>query len=238
MPRKKPQSNKRRELVSQEILERAAALFAERGFANTSLQDVAKALEISRTALYHYIGGKDELLEALVRGLSGDAERSLKKIVADPDLDPVEKLRTALRDMATRIAENPARFRLLLISEGDLPAKLAAEHQRSRRRIFDQLRAVVHDGIESGRFRLVDESVAAFGLLGMCNWVAWWYRPGRPAGAEPSEIAASLADLGVVSLLATPTRVPEGAAGVEHAIGLLRTDLDYLQRTLETGTKG
>lgn len=232
MPPRKRQSNTRRDLVSQEILERAAALFAQRGFANTSLQDVAQALDISRTALYHYIGGKDELLETLVRGLTLETEQSLRAIVADEELDPKAKLAAAIRSMATRIANNPARFRLLLVSEGNLPERLAAEHEQSRRRVLRHLRAIVHDGIEAGQFRAVDERVAAFGLLGMCNWVAWWYQAERESAPTADEVADQLAAAGVASLRVAEERAPGGEDAVQHALGLLREDLDYLQRSL------
>jgi len=233
-PRKR-QSTTRRELVSQEILERAAALFAERGFSDTSLQDVAQALQISRTALYHYVGGKDELLETLVRGLTLETEQSLAQIAADDALDPVAKLSAALRSMATRIANNPARFRLLLVSEGSLPEPLVGEHRQSRRRILRHLQGIVHAGIEAGRFRSVDERVAALGLLGMCNWVAFWYVPGRPRSATAEQVADELAALGVASLRVADDRAPTGEAGVRHAVALLREDVDYLQRMLGPG---
>src|SRR5213079_854717 len=55
----------RRELVENEIYEIAIRLFAERGFAGTSLQDIADALGITRPALYYYVKSKDELLAKL-----------------------------------------------------------------------------------------------------------------------------------------------------------------------------
>jgi AcrR family transcriptional regulator len=233
MPPRLRQSNVRHELVSQEILEKAAALFAQRGFSDTSLQDVAKALGISRTALYHYIGGKDELLATLVRGLTGETAESLERIASDDTRDPVDKLRAAVRGMATRIAQNPARFRLLLMSEGSLPEPLATEHNRARRRALRAITAILRAGIQTGQLRPTDERIAAFGILGMCNWVAWWYQPGREKGADPEQIADQLATIAVAGLLTSAERSPKGSAGVEHAMDLLRKDLDYLQRALQ-----
>lgn len=56
----------RRDLVENEIYDHAARLFAERGFAGTSLQDVADAMGLTRSALYYYVKNKDELLARLV----------------------------------------------------------------------------------------------------------------------------------------------------------------------------
>jgi AcrR family transcriptional regulator len=231
MPRK-PQSNTRRDLVSNEILEKASALFADRGFANTTLQDVAQALEISRTALYHYVGSKDELLRTLVRGVTRETADGLERIAFDDTLDPVGKLEAALRDMSTRIANNPARFRLLLMSEGTLPEPLASEHQAARRAVLAHLTAIVREGVEGGRLRILDEQLTAFALLGMCNWVAWWYRPDREGGPTVEDVANHLAVLGVESVRAADERSSPGSSGVEHALTLLRQDLAYLERSI------
>src|ERR1700751_1024305 len=65
-PRTTGRAGLRRRLVEQEILERAAELFAERGFSGATVQDLADALGVSRPALYYYAKSKDVLLEQLV----------------------------------------------------------------------------------------------------------------------------------------------------------------------------
>jgi AcrR family transcriptional regulator len=233
MAQRKPHSSTRRDMVSGRILEQAAALFAERGVSGTSLQEVADALGISRTALYHYIGGKDELLATLVSGLSGETADSFERIAKDRSLEPLEKLRGAVRDMAIRIANNPARFRLLLLSESQLTEPLASEHQKARRRALDALCAIVSEGVRAGVLRPVDARVAAFAVLGMTNWVAWWYRADREGGHTPDELADELADIGLEGLRAAADRgAPVGMDAVGHAIHLLKQDVGFLEQTL------
>jgi AcrR family transcriptional regulator len=234
-PKRQGQSNARRELVSQEILEKSSALFAERGFANTSLQDVAQALEISRTSLYHYIGGKEPLLAELVHGLTRETADGLEKIAANEALDPLERLEAAVLDMTTRIANKPSRFRLLLLSEGSLPPALADEHRTARKRALQYLRSIIRAGMEAGQLRALDENVAAFSVLGMCNWVAWWYQPERNGGLRVEQVAAYIADLAIASLSTSAGRLPTGKLGPQHAIEILRKDLDYLERSLKGG---
>jgi len=242
MPPRKPQSNARRELVSQEILERAAALFAERGFASTSLQDVAAALDISRTALYHYIGSKEELLGTLVRGLTQETAEQLQRIAADESLDPIGRLEAAIEGMARRIATRPGRFRLLALSESSLPDPLAAEHQAAKREVLERLAGIVREGVASGALRPLDERVAALGLLGMCNWIAWWSRPER--GDDAERIAREVARMGVAAVQAPAARGAGAAGGkddVAQALGALRENVERLERALdarETVTDG
>jgi len=229
-PRRRP-STTRRDLVSNQILERAAALFAERGFANTSLQEVADALEISRPALYHYIRSKDDLLAALVRGITQQTAASLGEIAGDPELEPLEKLGRAIRDMVLRIAANPARFRLLLASEDMLPEPLAAEHQEARRLALHHLSDIIRTGVDSGELRRVDEAIAAFAVLGMCNWVAQWYSADREGAAAPERLADELAAIGIAGLSADGGAAAS-ADGVATAFESARKALDELERAV------
>src|SRR5215468_7458321 len=71
----------RRDLVANEIYDQATRLFAERGFAGTSFQDIADAVGLTRPALYHYVRSKDELLEKLVAEITEDSATALKAIM-------------------------------------------------------------------------------------------------------------------------------------------------------------
>ena len=98
----------RRELVENEIYEHAIRLFAERGFAGTSLQDIADALGITRPALYYYVKSKDELLAKLAADVAGGSAAQIAELAARPDLDAAGKLREIAR-LTCRPAGDPAR---------------------------------------------------------------------------------------------------------------------------------
>jgi AcrR family transcriptional regulator len=221
-------STARRELVVNEIYEQATRLFAERGFAGTSLQDIAEAVGLTRPALYYYVKGKDELLAKLVAEITEESAASIDAIARRADLDPAAKLRAIVKASVQRQAEHAARFRLLLLSEAELPVEIAAAHNAGRRAVLKSIAQVIDRGIEEGVFRPVDARIAALGVLGMNNWVAWWFTPGRD---RIETVAEELADLAVASLLNAPDRavVEPGPAGV---LKLLRHDLDRLERLL------
>src|SRR5215469_4875878 len=88
----RPTRTTRRDLVEAQIYEQAARLFAERGFAATTPQDIADAVGISRQALYYYIKSKDEILARLVSDISEQALAAGRQIAARP-LDPPALLR-------------------------------------------------------------------------------------------------------------------------------------------------
>jgi AcrR family transcriptional regulator len=221
-------STRRRELVENQMYEQAARLFAERGFAGTSLQDIADAMGITRPALYYYVKSKDDLLAKLVSEITEGPAADMKAVAERADLDAVGKLRAIARLIAVRQASQPVRFRLLVLSEAELPEELARAHERGRRAVLKTLSEVIDGGVVSGQFRPVDPRVAALGVLGLCNWVAWWFRPGRDS---VDAVAEALADMAVASLRRAEHRVPadEGPAA---ALALLRQDLDHLERLL------
>lgn len=234
--RHRRQSRTRKELMSAEILNKASAVMADRGFANTSLQDVANALGMSRSSLYHYIGSKEQLLAMLVRGLTRETADDLTYLASMSELAPTERLETAIRHMIVRIARNAPRFRLLLASEGSLPSKLAREHAAARREVLRGLTTIISAGIEQNLLRRMDGRTAALGVLGICNWVAWWYDPDRPEMRDVDRMASDLANLALAGLLETTNRIPAGPPGVLHAVNLLRQDLEYLQQALSSSS--
>ena len=219
----------RRELVENEIYEHAIRLFAERGFAGTSLQDIADALGITRPALYYYVKSKDELLAKLAADVAGGSAAQITELAARPDLDAAGKLREIARLTVVRQATQPERFRLVIRSEAELPAELSAAYDASRRAVLETVTGVIEEGIRAGRFRPVDARVAALGVIGMCNWVAWWFRPGRDSA---DAVADQLADMAIGAVQQADHRTP-GGEGPAAALKLLRQDLDYLERILD-----
>jgi AcrR family transcriptional regulator len=219
----------RRELVEHEIFEQATQLFAERGFAGTSLQDVADAMGMSRPSLYYYVKSKDALLAKLVTEITEGPAAEMDAIAERANLDPIGKLRAIARLIAVRRATQPARFRLLVRSEAELPPELAAAHKAGRKAVLNSLTAVIDEGIVAGQLRPVDPRVAALGVLGLCNWVAWWFHPhGRDS---VDGIADQLTDMAIAALSRAPSRGLD-SEGPTAVVALLRQDLDHLERLL------
>ena len=74
----------------------------------------------------------------------------------------------------------------------------------------------------------------ALALIGMCNWIAWWFRAG---GAQsPDEVGEQMAEMAVAMVAQAPDRLPESPRPDDPAaaLDLLRQDLDYLERIITT----
>ena len=221
------ESSVRKDLVASEIYEHATQLFASRGYAGTSLQDIADAVGLTRPALYYYFKSKEDLLANLVAEITQESAESMGAIAGQVDLDPAAKLHAIVKSGVRRQAEYSARFRLLILSESDLPTDLAARHERGRRSVLKAVAQVIDEGIRTGVFRNVEPRVAALGLLGMTNWVAWWYQPGTASSVD--DIAEELAGMAVASLVR-----PDGAqvSGPSSVLEQMRRNLDDLERMI------
>ena len=220
--------SRRRSLTEADILERSAALFAARGYAATSVQDIADALGMSRPSLYHYFPGKEEILARLLDGLLDSAERAM----AEADTDgrpPDEALGRLVRALITPIAESPGRFRLLRTSEAAVTAGNRDRSAKLERSIVKSVAQVIADGVSAGVFRRCDQHIATLAILGMINWIAWWNKP--IPGASVIELCDTMADLAVASLRADPD---DGRGDQPTAvIASIRRDLQHLDDLLQ-----
>lgn len=226
----------RRELVEAQIYEEATRLFAERGFAGTSLQDIADAMGMTRPALYYYVRNKDELLARLVTEIT-EGPAGMVEEIAGRDLDATAKIRALVRLLAARQADHAARFRLVIRSESELPGDLASAHEVAKRRVLDGVVRVVDQGVRSGEFRPADVRTTALALIGMCNWIAWWFHPGGARSAD--DVAEQMAEMAVALVAQPADRKPASPRSDDPAaaLALLRQDLDYLEHVLDSSSR-
>src|ERR1700730_11984700 len=94
----------RRDLLAAEVLDKAASLFALRGFAATSLKDVADAVGLQRSSIYYYYPNKDALLKELIQGVTLPVARIFRDVEAE-SLSPLAKGREVGRRLVLWVAD-------------------------------------------------------------------------------------------------------------------------------------
>lgn len=226
----------RNDAQRQKILDAACLLFIEKGFGGTNINDVADAVGMTRTALYYYFPSKESMLEALTRGITGRASDLSKAVMLRNELAPDEALRQLILQHAGLILSHPLQFRVAERSESSLPEALRQAAQAARRALRDDFVNIIRRGIAQGAFLDVDADVAAFSIIGMCNWSAWWFDSRRGTPIEP--IAEFIATMGLRMLQAEdkrrgPARRAKAAsAEVGEALARMREAMDTLERQL------
>jgi len=164
------------------VLERSVGLFIERGFDGASMEDLARHLGISKSAIYHHVSGKDALLGlALDRALSGLEEAAFE--VRASQVSPGARLELLVRRSVDVLVERLPYVTLLLRVHGNSDVEREA---LARRRQIDRLAAgLVREAVESGELRAdADPTVTARLVFGMVNSLTEWLHPGSGYTAD------------------------------------------------------
>lgn len=184
-------------VTREDILAVAAHIFRRKGFHATSMQDIARAVNLQKASLYHHVSSKQEILLALLDRALDLLIASMREVVGQP-LSPAEKLRQAIEAYTTILAEHRDLAAVLLLEFRFLDPDLRARHIR-RRDEFERLwREIVKEGQQTGDFQVEDVALAVRAILGMVNWLVMWYRPKGPLSAEA--IARQFAQLALEGL--------------------------------------
>ena len=175
-----------------EIYRAAAAIILQKGYDATSVSDIADALGITKAGLYHYIHGKTQLLFDIMQYGLDELERE----VAKPAMkigDAEARLRFMIGTHARIVTRGHGAVTILVDEARALTPAQNRQITRRKRKYFDFLRATLGELKSGGKLRDVDITVAAFGLLGVINWVSRWYQPGGEL--DEKQIAEQIIDI-------------------------------------------
>ncbi|GLY67751.1 TetR/AcrR family transcriptional regulator [Amycolatopsis taiwanensis] len=174
------------------LLAVAVEEFNRRGYDGTSMEDLSRKLGITKSAIYHHVSGKQELLRLAVnRALDGlFAEVDKLGAVSGRAVDRLEHL---VRGSVAVLAEQLPFVTLLLRVRGNTQVERDA---LDRRREFDHIVGdLVAQAAAEGDLRAdIDPPTAARLLFGMINSLVEWYRPrGGTGAADLADIVATVA---------------------------------------------
>jgi AcrR family transcriptional regulator len=164
------------------LLEVAVAVFNERGYDATSMEELAARLGVTKSAIYHHVPSKVELLRmALDRALD-----ALFAVTGEPGATTgpaIDRLEHVVRGSVRVLAAELPFVTLLLRVRGNSPVEQAA---LGRRREFDRVVTdLVRAAEQQGDVRPdVDPAVTSRLLFGTVNSLAEWYRPGGELSAD------------------------------------------------------
>lgn len=169
------------------VLDAAARLFAQEGFAGVSLNAVAAAAGVTRGAVYHHYAGKNGLFEAVAARLQGEVAAAVVAAAEDAGDDPAAQLRAGCHAFLEAITGTTA-ARVLLV---EAPAAMGW----ARWRALDEEASVVHlrEALRSAGVDddLLDALTAQ--LSGAMNEAALWLAE-RDGDAEARRAAGAALD--------------------------------------------
>ncbi len=188
--------------VRESILKAAAKLFAARGYANSSILDLADACGSSRGALYHYFQSKEQILSEILVGHL-DAVLEGLQAAAAAESKPRPRLRGLARRLMAMNASHQAEQTTLLNEVNQLDDGARALAARKQREIVDLFVDALSQLDAHGRMSIGRRKAYAMMFLGALNYTYVWY---HPAGRVTPEDYADMTVDAFVDGLAGPAR--------------------------------
>jgi AcrR family transcriptional regulator len=170
------------------VIREAAKEFAQRGYDQTSIQDLTKAVGLAAGGLYHYIGSKEELLVSICDQLMEPLLEQARELLAR-EAPPADQLRGLVRLWVAHVIEH--RYHMLVFQQERHAIERGTQWRRVRtsRKQFERLLEEVlvrmrdADGLAAADTRLLLGA-----LLGMVNYTPHWYRPrGRLSASQVAD---------------------------------------------------
>jgi len=176
-----PEKNKK-----QQILESAARLFRDKGYAATSMRDLAREVRLQASSLYNHIGSKEELLREIC---FGTAEKFLHAMEEAEKLPATagEKIEHLLRCHVRMALQDPTSVTSFNDEWRHLSEPFLGEFQAMRQDYERRFLHLLKQGIETGQLANIEPRIALFTLFSAIRWLYDWFRPGKTLSAEMVE---------------------------------------------------
>src|SRR5579864_5007373 len=163
-----------RELKRDAVIRAAAREFNRKGYHNTSLDDIAAQLEVTKPTVYYYVTSKEQLLfECFVAGV--EQIRTAFRDVRQLAVPARERLNAVLRHYGEAVASEFG-WCMVRAEDQDLSPGMSRHIKALKSEIDHGIRRLIREGVQDGSIQPCDPKMAAFALAGALNWIAHWYR--------------------------------------------------------------
>ena len=177
-------------LKREAVILAAARAFQARGYHNTSLDDLAASLKVTKPTLYLYVPNKEAILFECFRAGLVQIQASLD--ASENAAGPArERLFAFMRGYAAAIVGDFG-WCMLRAEDQHLGAAMSRRIKLLKAGIDKRMRALIEAGVADGSIRQCDPKMTAFALAGALNWMGHWYR--EDASLKPHDIAERFID--------------------------------------------
>lgn len=176
----------------QVILEAAASLFRDQGYAATSMRDLAKAVHLQASSLYNHISSKQEILAAICFQNANRFLEGLKKIEKE-NTSPLSKTEALIKLHLVIATEDVTSITSFNDEWRHLNEPHLSEFTALRKKYESQFKTIIEQGIKQGTFKDVNSTIVLNTLLSSIRWVYDWYKPDGKQSIE--QIGDILCDL-------------------------------------------
>ena len=172
------------------ILQTAAAIFAEKGYHDTSIRDISRATGVSLSGLYYYFRSKEELLFLIQDHCFGSVLATAQASLAG-ETNPERRLRLFIENHLRYFLSNMKEMKVLSHEARSLSGDYRRLVNNKKRQYTDLCIRILTELAPAEP--AIDARVAAYSLFGMMNWIYNWYKPGQDSPA--AELADQMSQL-------------------------------------------
>lgn len=198
-PPARPHIAERQEARRRQILDTAAQLFYSKGYPGMTMNDLCRALGVTKPAVYYYFTDKYEIFDILCRESAQTCLPVIRE-TADPALPVRERLQACLFEMARRCVACHVPATLSFRDHQYLRPDTVAWLDSMARDFYRDLYALLEEGKRDGVFAFGDARVTAHAIGSVVGFLYTWHEPGRmDAQTLAQELAASMMKLALPS---------------------------------------
>ena len=177
----------------EQVIRKAAELFREKGYAASSMRDLAQKLGIEAASLYSHIKSKEEILQSLCFDMAAEFRKSLDE-VEKLDVSAAEKLSLGIIGHIQVMAKDLTASAVFMNEHRHLSQPWLRQFLLLRINYINRFKAIIEAGVRTGEFKSsIDRKLAVMTLFSSLNWMPMWYDPNT--GINPQDLGKQLADM-------------------------------------------
>ncbi len=158
-------------------------MFRERGFAASSMRDLAETVGIEAASLYNHIRSKNEILESICFDVANIFNEKIQEVESGRQSN-INKIESLLRFHIEQMVDN---YENVIVSDREwrhLDEPYRANFQNQRRTYRKRFAAIIEDGIVKGEIRRIDAATAVLIMLHAINGIESWHRSKAKMNAD------------------------------------------------------
>ncbi len=176
----------------EQVIRKAAELFREKGYAASSMRDLAQKMGIEAASLYSHIRSKEEILQHLCFDMATEFRKSLCEV--EKQKGPAsEKLRNGIVGHIEVMAKDLTASAVFMNEHRHLSQPYLREFLLLRINYINRFKNIIEEGIASGEFKNIDKKLAVMTLFSSLNWMPQWYDP--HSNIVPADLGQQLSDM-------------------------------------------
>jgi len=159
------------DMVRKKIIDAASVLYARKGFADTSLQEISEKAGVTRTVTRYHVKTKSEIMRMIMEDILTSFQENLIKTIKGID-DPKEKLTAALYIYLTIVDQQKEKALLIYQKSSSLDRASKSRVMQLEIDVSSIFAQIINEGIEQGVFKSVDVDLMAYNIMMLAHmWV-------------------------------------------------------------------